>query len=338
MTLSAAQPRGDLLRFGLPSKGRLQAQVATYLAKAGLTLEKSSVDREYAGELLGLEGVELVFLQAGEIPGKLAAGAIHLGVTGEDLIREKTPSWRRQIHLAQALGFGRADLVVAAPKCWIDVATTDDLDDVAADFRERHGHPLRIATKYARLARAFFREKGVANYRLVDSQGATEGVVAAGAAEAIVDITSTGETLRANHLKVLEDGLILRSEAHLCASLTALWGGGALEALRGLLDRVGGAAAAPQTVTVSARIERGDLDRAEAALERVGATFLQRPLKGFPGKATLSTPADKLGFAVDILTASGAASIETAQDVAATVASTSSHYERFLDRLGAQEG
>ncbi len=340
MSAALAPARGEPLRFGLPSKGRLQSQVADYLSKAGLRLEKSAVDREYAGALLGVDGVELVFLQAGEIPGKLAAGDIHLGVTGEDLIREKTPAWRRQIHLTQALGFGRADLVVAAPKCWIDVATMDDLDDVAADFRERHGHPLRIATKYARLSRAFFRSKGVANYRLVDSQGATEGVVASGGAEAIVDITSSGETLRANHLKVLDDGLILRSEAHLCASLTAVWSGQALEALRALFDRVGGAALSPPAVWIKARIERGDLERAEAALDRVGAVFRQRPLKGFPGQATLSAPADKLGFAIDILTASGASAIETESGPAPApqVDAQGSLYERFLRRLEAHEG
>ena len=140
--------------------------------------------------------------------------------------------------LLAPLNFGHADLIVAVPQCWIDVNTTDDLDEVAADFRERHGHPIRIATKYKRLARGFFQERGVANYRLVDSQGATEGLVAAGSAEAIVDITSSGETLRANHLKILEDGLILKSEAHLCASLTAPWSEEARAALRSLLDRV----------------------------------------------------------------------------------------------------
>ena len=211
------------LRFGLPSKGRLQAQMADYLSARGIELVKSSNDRRYEGQLVGVEGVELIFLQAGEIPGKLAAGDIHLGVTGEDLVRERAVDWRRRVDLLTPLGFGHADVIVAVPECWIDVATTDDLDDVAADFRERHGHPLRVATKYARLARGFFAERGVANYRLVDSQGATEGLVAAGAAEAIVDITSSGATLKANHLKILDDGVILQSQANLCASLVARW-------------------------------------------------------------------------------------------------------------------
>ena len=298
------------LRFGLPSKGRLQSQTAGFLAEAGVTLVKSSVDREYAGALHGVEGIELVFLQAGEIPERLAEGKIHLGVTGEDLVRERLPRWRRQVSLLKPLGFGHADLIVAAPKCWIDVDTTDDLDDVAADFRERHGHPLRIATKYANLSRAFFRERGVTNYRLIASQGATEGLIAAGAAEALVDITSSGETLRANHLKVLSDGLILSSQAHLCASLSAAWPQSALTALRGLLDRLSGPAPNIAPVTIKSRIERTALDRAETALTRIGAVFQQRPLKGFPGLATLTAPAGQSGFAVDILGAAGAISIE----------------------------
>lgn len=230
------------LRFGLPSKGRLQGQTAEYLARHGVTFAPSANDREYSGALEGLGAVELVFLQAGEMPGKLARGEIHLCVTGEDLIRERVPGWRSRAALLKPLGFGHADLVIAVPKCWIDVSTTDDLDDVAADFRERHGHPLRVATKYAALAREFFRERGVANYRLIESQGATEGLVAAGAAEAVVDITSSGETLRANHLKILHDGLILASQATLCASLTADWPKPALAALETLLERIGEAA------------------------------------------------------------------------------------------------
>lgn len=231
------------LRFGLPSKGRMQSQVAEFLAAHGVTLVKSAVDREYAGGFRGVDGVEIVFLPAGEVPEKLAQGEIHLGVTGKDLILEHgvvgagAPE-AEKVALLTPLGFGRADLVVAVPKCWIDVDDIADLDDVAADFRARHGHPLRVATKYRRLARRFFRASGVANYRLVESQGATEGLVAAHAAEAIIDITSSGATLRANHLKLLRDGLILRSEAHLCGSLSADWTAAAQAALTDLLERL----------------------------------------------------------------------------------------------------
>lgn len=236
--LGAPLLRPDRLRLGLPSKGRLQAKVADMFTAAGMRLVRSRVDREYAGALEGVDGVDLVFVQAGETPDKLLAGDIHLGVTGEDMVRENGGARADRILLLKALGFGHADLVIAVPKCWIDVADTGDLDDVAADFRDRHGRPLRIATKYRRLARSFLRARGVANYQLVDSQGATEGAVAARAAEAIIDITSTGETLRANHLKVLTDGLILKSEAHLCASLSAGWSPGSRAAAAALLARL----------------------------------------------------------------------------------------------------
>lgn len=319
------------LRFGLPSKGRLQAQMAEYLSRRGVELVKSEDDRRYEGELIGVDGVELIFLQAGEMPAKLAAGDIHLGVTGEDLIRERATDWRRRVSLVAPLGFGHADVVVAVPQCWIDVATTDDLDDVAAEFRARHGHPLRVATKYARLTRGFFAERGVANYRLVDSQGATEGLVAAGAAEAIVDITSSGATLKANHLKILEDGLILKSEAHLCASLVADWTDEALAALRAVLDRMGGA---PQerSVSVTAKIDPAALARAEPALRRVGAEFRKQPLAGFPGAAELGVDAAKLGMTVDILSAAGATAIETAVETLGD-GSGRTLYQKFVERL-----
>lgn len=186
-----------------------------WFGKHGLTLGRAGSDREYAGMVEGLEGVELVLLSAGEIPRELAAGRIHLGVTGTDLVRERLAGWDQIVEPLAELGFGQADLVLAVPQLWVDVSTLDDLDAVAASFRAKQGFRLRIATKYHRLVRDFLRDHGVADYQLVDSQGATEGTVKNETAEAIADITSTGDTLRANHLKVLEDGLILRSQATL---------------------------------------------------------------------------------------------------------------------------
>jgi ATP phosphoribosyltransferase len=134
-------------------------------------------------------------------------------VTGTDLVREELADWSGVVAEVAALGFGQADLILAVPSVWVDVDTLDDLDAAAAAFRAAHGFRLRIATKYHRLVREFLTENGVADYQLVDSLGATEGTVKNLTAEAIADITSSGETLRANHLKVLSDGLILRSEA-----------------------------------------------------------------------------------------------------------------------------
>jgi len=178
-------------------------------------------------------------LAAGEIPGELAQGRIHLGVTGEDLIRERIPGWRDRIVLAAPLGFGHADLIVAVPAFWVDVETMADLDEVAEAFRARHGHGLRIATKYHTLTRAFFLSKGVADYRLTDSQGATEAGPKNQSCEAIVDITSSGGTLRANHLKPLADGLILQSQANLCLSRAAEWEVGTRAILARLAERLG---------------------------------------------------------------------------------------------------
>jgi ATP phosphoribosyltransferase len=144
-----------------------------------------------------------------------------LGVTGTDLIHDKLPLWEQQVVSVAELGFGHADLVIAVPSAWIDVDTLDDLDAAAAAFRKTHGMRLRIATKYHRVVREFLRDAGVADYALVDSQGATEGTVANETAEAIADITSTGDTLRANHLKILSDGLALASQATLWRSRPA---------------------------------------------------------------------------------------------------------------------
>ncbi len=191
-----------------------------------------------SGEVSGAP-VELVLLSAGEIPRELAAGRVHLGVTGSDLVREKLPLWERHVTEIERLGFGHADLVVAVPHHWVDVDTLDDLDAAAWDFRRRHGHRLRIATKYHRLVREFLKDAGVADYRLVDSQGATEGTVRNLTAEAIADITSTGETLRANHLKPLADGVVHRSQATLFRAVDADWSGEAIAAFRTLEARLG---------------------------------------------------------------------------------------------------
>lgn len=201
------------LKLGVPSKGRLMDKTFDWFAARGITLSRTGSDREYAGAVDGIDGVSLVLLSAGEVPRELAAGRIHLGVTGEDLVREKLPLWEQQVESVAQMGFGFADLVLAVPKAWVDVDTLDDLDAVAAQFRNTHGFRLRIATKYHRLVRDALREAGVADYQIIDSQGATEGTVANETAEMIADITSSGETLRANHLKILSDGLILRSQA-----------------------------------------------------------------------------------------------------------------------------
>ncbi len=210
------------LKLGIPSKGRLRDDTVAWFADRGVHLRPSRDGREYAGRVEGVEGVDLVLLSAGEIPRELMAGRLELGVTGRDLIHEKVPGWQDTLEEVTPLGLGFADLVVAVPNCWVDVETIDDLDAVAAAFRAEHGFRLRIATKYHTLVRGFLTKQGLADYQLVDSQGATEGTIRNLTAEAIADITTSGDTLRANHLKLLDDGLILKSEAVLYGHLNVL--------------------------------------------------------------------------------------------------------------------
>ncbi len=205
--------KGDMIKIGVPSKGRLMEQTFDWFGQRGLTMRRTGAEREYSGAVEGMAGVELVLLAASEVPRELEAGRIDLGVTGTDLVREELADWATVVEEVAHLGFGRADLIIAVPSVWVDVDTLDDLDAAAAAFRAAHGFRLRIATKYHRLVRDFLTENGVADYQLVDSLGATEGTVKNGTAEAIADITSSGETLRANHLKILSDGLILQSQA-----------------------------------------------------------------------------------------------------------------------------
>jgi ATP phosphoribosyltransferase len=207
------------ITLALPSKGRLKEQALETLAKAGLSIRLPSDDRKYRAGVENLKGIDVAFLSASEIAGEIGRGTVDLGVTGEDVLREKTAEWDKRTEILARLGFGHADVVVAVPDIWLDVDTMADLDDVAADFRQRHGRRLRIATKYWRLTQQFFSgSHGIQVYRIVESLGATEGAPAAGSADVIVDITTTGSTLRANHLKVLNDGVILSSQACLVAA------------------------------------------------------------------------------------------------------------------------
>lgn len=211
-----------MIRLGVPSKGRLMEQTFDWFADRGVRLSRAGSDREYAGRVEGVEGVSLVLLSAGEIPRELAAGRIELGVTGTDLVREKLAGWSSDLVEVTPMGFGHADLILAVPDCWRDCTDLDDFAAIARDFRAEHGFRLRIATKYHRLVRAWLSAHEVADYQLVDSQGATEGTVANLTAEAIADITSSGETLRANNLRILDEPPILRSQATLFASRAAM--------------------------------------------------------------------------------------------------------------------
>ena len=211
------------LTLAVPSKGRLMEQTTEMFARSGLTVRKVGHARGYRGEIEGLPEVEIAYVSSSEIAAALKNGSVHLGITGEDLIRENIADADMRVTFLKQLGFGFADVVVAVPVWWIDVATVADLEEAALPFRRVHGRWPRVATKYMNITRRFFAAKGFGDYRIVESLGATEGTPAAGTAELIVDITTTGETLRANGLKILGDGVILKSQANLIAANGAAW-------------------------------------------------------------------------------------------------------------------
>ena len=227
------------LTVAIPSKGRLKDACNAWFADAGVVMEQAAGARGYRASFAGLPDIDVMLLSAGEIAASLLAGDVHLGITGEDLLREAAPELETRMHLICPLGFGFADVVVAVSQYWIDVSTMADLDDVCDAYAATHRRRLRVATKYAQLTRSFFAHAGISDYRIVPSAGATEGAPAAGTAEVIVDITTTGATLRDNGLKLLEDGVILKSQAQLAASLTAGWTGEARAACEALLARLG---------------------------------------------------------------------------------------------------
>jgi ATP phosphoribosyltransferase len=268
----------DRIILALPSKGRLKEQVEAWLKDCGFPLQATGGARGYTAALQGMPRIEVQLLSASDIAAAVNAGEVHLGVTGEDLLREQGDDLERRVMLLRALGFGRADLVVAAPRSWIDVDTMSDLEEVGAAYLARTGGRMRVATKYTAQTRAFFARMGVHDYRIVESGGATEGAPAAGAAEAIVDITTTGATLAANNLKILKDGVILKSQAQLAASLKASWSAEGLEALRDFL-RVAEARARAQSLATLIWPAEQSL-AAEAATESLVASGASRRTNG----------------------------------------------------------
>ncbi len=302
------------LMLAVPSKGRLQEQAQAYFADAGLPMSKAAGARGYRATIEGMPEIDVMLLSASEIAAALQSGDVHLGITGEDLIHE-TESSETRVALVKKLGFGFADVVVAVPQAWIDVSTMADLDDVCAAFYQRHRRRLRIATKYVNLTRAFFAKAGIADYRIVESSGATEGAPGAGAAEAIVDITTTGATLAANDLKLLEDGTILKSQSHLAASLSAKWTADCASAAKRLLARLAARERARTSFVLRARLN-GKAEPALSALAKIGLSVLSSPSKGNSGgEYSLLCPHEKLSDAITILRRRGAGGSVTAQTV-----------------------
>jgi ATP phosphoribosyltransferase len=297
--------------LAVPAKGRLQENAEAFFMRAGLPLIKPRGARDYRGTVTGLDDVEVAYLSASEITSQLAAGAVHLGVTGEDLVREMIPEADRHVVLIEGLGFGFANVVVAVPQAWIDVRTMADVDDVATAFRHHHDRKMRVATKYINLTRDFFSSHGVIDYRIVESSGATEGAPAAGTAEMIVDITTSGATLAANGLKVVEDGTILRSQANLVAARNAAWGKNERDLARLILDRVAAQARARAFREVRARFAAGT----DMLLDNAKRKFaIEAPFGGpsSSGMLILHCPPDQVYALTNFLRESGAEAVAVA--------------------------
>jgi ATP phosphoribosyltransferase len=299
------------LVLAVPAKGRLQENAEAFFARSGLALVKPRGARDYRGTVAGLEGVEVAYLSASEITAQLGAGTVHMGVTGEDLVREQMPDADDRVVLIEGLGFGFATVVVAVPQAWIDVRTMADIDDVATAFRNTHGRRMRVATKYINLTRDFFAKHGIIDYRIVESAGATEGAPAAGSAEMIVDITTTGATLSANGLKIVEDGIILRSQANLVAARGANWDAGTRETARVILDRIAAQARARAFREVRARFVACDARLVDNAKTKFGvATPFGGPTSS--GMLTLHCPPGQVYALTSFLRDNGAEAVAVA--------------------------
>jgi ATP phosphoribosyltransferase len=296
------------LVIAVPAKGRLQENAEAFFARAGLKLVQPRGAREYRGSIEGYDGIEVAYLSAAEITQQLGQGAVHLGITGEDLVREMIPDADAKVVLIEGLGFGHANVVVAVPQAWIDVRNMADLDDVATAFRHKRDRRMRVATKYVNLTRDFFAGHGVADYRIVESSGATEGAPAAGTAELIVDITSTGATLAANGLKVIEDGTILRSQANLVAARGATWSAKVRATARIVLDRIAAHLRAREFREVRTRFAGCDDKLMAAARQRFGvATPFGGPTSS--GMLTLHCPPREIHALASFLRDHGAQAV-----------------------------
>jgi ATP phosphoribosyltransferase len=299
------------LILAVPSKGRLQENAEKFFARSGLELVKPRGAREYRGAIRNFDRIEIAYLSAAEITTQLAQGAVHLGITGEDLIREMIPQSDQRIVFITGMGFGYANVVVAVPQAWIDVRSMADLDDVATSFRHRNNRKMRLATKYANLTRDFFAEHGIVDYRIVESSGTTEGAPAAGTAEMIVDITTTGATLAANGLKVVDDGTILRSQANLVAARAATWDKDKRDTVRLLLDRIAAQKRAEAFREVRTRFAGMNDALLAAAREKFGVVS---PFGGptSSGMLTLHCPPEHVHALASFLRENGAEAVSVA--------------------------
>ena len=211
----------NIINIGIPSKGRLRKNILKIFKKNKLNLISERGERDLLGSIKNFSNVKILYLHAREIVERLGDGSLDLGFSGYDLLKESEINIQNKINVVKKYGFGKATLVVAIPDPWIDVQTVADLEEIAFEFKDKKKKRLRVATKYPNLTREFLFSKGVTQFKLVSSLGATEAYPFTGSSEIIIDITSTGETLRANNLRILKDGKILKSEACMMISKSA---------------------------------------------------------------------------------------------------------------------
>ena len=208
----------NLITIGLPSKGRLKDEAVAFFDDKGLKVLQSDKERNYFANIENKPNIKIIYLHAKEIIQRLGDGTLDAGISGFDLLNESEKNLQNKIDVKFKLDFGSANLVVAVPDDWIDVQTIADLEEVAFDIRSKRNSRLRVATKYPNLTNNFLISKGVTQYKLISSLGATETYPFIGSSEIITDITSTGKTLNDNNLRILKDGLILKSQACLLIS------------------------------------------------------------------------------------------------------------------------
>jgi ATP phosphoribosyltransferase len=201
------------IKIGLPSKGRLKEEALSFLKSKNLEVVNSFGERNYFFNVKNKKEIDGIFLHAREIIERINDGTLDIGISGLDLLKELPDAYSKNVKIFKRLNFGFADLVVAIPKDWLDVQNMADLEEVSFEFREKYGRRMRVATKYPNLTESFFLSKGVSQFRVVPSLGATESYPFTGSSELITDISSTGSTLKANNLRIINDGNILKSSA-----------------------------------------------------------------------------------------------------------------------------
>ena len=335
----------EVLNLAVPSKGAMEEPTLRFLSECGLAVRRSN-PRQYSARISGRADISAVFQRAADIPQKLALGLVDAGITGYDIFREHVGESNDVVVAIEDLGFARCTLVLAVPEAWLDVSTIEDLCDIAAEFRSR-GRTLRIATKFPRLVRRFLINNGLSSHTLVEGTGALEIAPSMGYADIIADIIETGTTLRANHLKTIAGGTILKSQACLLANRPRLLSSSQrLETVRDILEMIEAHQRAGEVVSVTANVEAGCAEDAarmvlsQRALAGVrGPTVMPVYDPSLPGRVfavTIVIESALLGKAKDHLRACGGGTI-TVQRPLYLFGEQSLAYEALKESIGANQ-